>query len=476
MAASGRGRTGAPAAATEALRGARPAVLWLDRQDAPAPAGTVAGRVEADLAVVGSGFTGLWAALTAAEERPGTSIAVVEAGEAACGATGRNGGFCDSSLTHGIQNALAHWPDEVATLVRLGDQNLAGLVDAVERHGIDCGLEATGETAVAVEPWHLDTLSDDAEACRAHGIRAELLDGPGIRSRIHSPTYLGALHRPDGVVMVDPARLAWGLREACRSAGVRFFDRSPVRRIADTGSGVEASTDGGSVVADHAIVATNAFPGPWTRTRRHVIPVYDHVVATEPLSSGQLASLGWADRQGVADVGNQFHYYRLTPDNRILWGGYDAIYHFGGSVGPEREQRPQTTHLLTQHLLDTFPQLEGIRITHTWGGPIAATTRFTAAWGTGLGGRLAWAAGYTGLGVGASRFGARVALDLIDGRETELTTLSMVRNRPLPFPPEPARWLAVQATRRALQRSDRRGGRRGPWLALLDRFGVGFDS
>ena len=132
--------------------------------------------------------------------------------------------------------------------------------------------------------------------------------------------------------------------------------------------------------------------------------------------------------------------------------------------------------MLSEHFFATFPQLEGLRFTHRWGGPIGTTTRFTATWGTALKGRLTWVAGYTGLGVAASRFGARVALDMAFGRATERTELQMVRKKPFPFPPEPLRWMAVRLTRNAIQRSDRRGGKRGLWLGLLDRFGVGFDS
>ena len=212
------------------------------------------------------------------------------------------------------------------------------------------------------------------------------------------------------------------------------------------------------------------------RPRRYTIPVYDHVVVTEPLSAEQMASVGWAEREGLGDVSNLFHYYRLTADDRILWGGYDATYHFNNGVGAGHDQSEETHTRLAEHFFQTFPQLEGLSFSHRWGGPIGTTTRFTATWGTAHRGRLAWVAGYTGLGVGASRFGARVALDLVHGRTTERTELKMVRKPPVPFPPEPVRWAGVQLTRKALQRSDRRGGKRGAWLSLLDRFGVGFDS
>ena len=210
--------------------------------------------------------------------------------------------------------------------------------------------------------------------------------------------------------------------------------------------------------------------------RRYVVPVYDYVLVTEPLSREQRDSLGWARRQGLTDLGNQFHYYRLTSDDRILFGGYDAVYNFRNGMGPHLDERPASFELLASHFFATFPQLAGLRFTHRWGGAIDTCSRFSVMFGRALGDRAVFAVGYTGLGVAASRFGARVALDLVEGRDTELTRLDMVRSRPVPFPPEPLRWAGITLTRRALARADRRAGRRGPWLRVLDRLGMGFDS
>ena len=147
--------------------------------------------------------------------------------------------------------------------------------------------------------------------------------------------------------------------------------------------------------------------------RPYTVPVYDYVLVTEPLSADQLASLGWVRRQGIGDVSNQFHYYRLTPDNRILWGGYDAIYHWRNGLREELDERPATFDLLAGQFFETFPQLDGLRFTHRWGGAIDTSTRFFAFQRTALGGRVAYSVGYTGLGVGATPFrrsgGARPA-------------------------------------------------------------------
>ncbi len=462
--------------APEALRHAAPKVFWSDRPDAPDVADPLAGSKSADLTIIGGGFTGLWAALIALEEEPGISVVVLEAERCGYGASSRNGGFCDASLTHGIENGLSHWPNDIDVLQRLGRENLDAIEAAVERHSVSADFRRTAEIGVATEEWHLEAIRDTLDAHERGGDEAEILDADAMRSRLDSPTYLGGIIRRNDLALVDPARLCWGLRIAVERLGGRVYEMTPVQHVEESGSALRVVAANGTVDTDKAIVATNAYSGPVRRQRRYVIPVYDHVLMTEPLSAEQMSSIGWSEREGIGDVSSQFHYYRLTEDDRILWGGYDATYHYGNGIHESHEQEDGTHGKLARHFFETFPQLEGLRFTHRWGGVIGTTTRFTTAWGTDLGGRLAWSAGYTGLGVGASRFGAQVALDLVNSNSTERTDLTMVRENPFPFPPEPFRWTGVQLTRRAIQKSDRHEGKQGPWLKLLDRFGIGFDS
>jgi len=223
-------------------------------------------------------------------------------------------------------------------------------------------------------------------------------------------------------------------------------------------------------------LGTNAFPSLLKRVRPYVVPVYDYAMATEPLTDAQLRTIGWSNRQGVGDSGNMFHYYRLCEDNSILWGGYDVIYHYGNKIDPKFDQRPETFQTLAEHFFETFPQLGGLKFTHTWGGVIDTCSRFFPFFGTGHHGRVAHATGYTGLGVGATRFGAQVMLDLLSGEDTDLTTLSTVRGKPVPFPPEPLRSAVINITRYSNTKADANEGRRNLWLRSLDRFGLGFDS
>lgn len=452
------------------LSGSRHGVFWLEV--APAPRPRLTGASRADLVIVGGGYTGLWSALRAKEREPDRRVVLLEARSIGWAASGRNGGFVESSLTHGRENGLARWPREADQLERLGVENLDGMQEAIETHGMDCDFERTGSLSVATEEYQVAGL---AEADGVAGAR--FLDAAGIRSLVDSPSYLAGLVVPaEQCALVHPGKLVRELARVAEELGVEIHEGSRVLGLERTPAGVRVRTAEGSVDAARAILGTSAFPSLLARTRLMTVPVYDHVLMTEPLDARQLDAIGWRGREGVSDVANQFHYYRRTADDRILWGGYDAVYHPGGRIRSRYEDRPETYRALASHFLTTFPQLAGVRFSHRWGGVIDTSTRFAAFYGTALGGRVAYAAGYTGLGVGTTAFAADVLLDLLAGRPTERTELEMVRSRPLPFPPEPFATVGIQATRWSLDRADHDGGRRNVLLRSLDALGLGFDS
>ncbi|MEV1048489.1 FAD-binding oxidoreductase [Streptomyces sp. NPDC049916] len=470
----------APAAmrtAAESLSGARPVSYWLDDPARPDALDALTGDEHTDLLVVGGGYSGLWTALIAKERDPGRDVVLIEGHEVGWAASGRNGGFCAASLTHGLANGVERWPKEIATLEELGERNLDAIEAAVARYSIDCEFERTGEIDVATEPHQLEELREWHEEIVKLGITGiDFLDRDALRAEVDSPTFLGGLWDRRGVAMLHPAKLAWGLKRACRELGVRIYESTRGLDLVRCGPGMAVRTPYGRVFARRVALGTNIFPSLVKRVRPYTVPVYDYALMTEPLTPEQLESVGWNGRQGLGDSANQFHYFRLSADNRILWGGYDAIYPYGGKLNADLDQRPETFLKLAEQFFTCFPQLSGLTFTHAWGGAIDTCARFTAFFGTAHQGRVAYAAGYTGLGVGSTRFGADVMLDLLAGEETQRTRLEMVRSRPMPFPPEPFAWAGIELTKRSLARADRDGGRRNLWLRAMDRAGLGFDS
>ncbi|MEU3775650.1 FAD-dependent oxidoreductase [Streptomyces sp. NPDC032472] len=462
----------------KSLSEALPVSYWLDDPGRPDPQPALTSDEACDLLVIGGGYSGLWTALIAKERDPARDVVLIESKEAGWAASGRNGGFCAASLTHGFANGLARWPGELAKLEELGARNLDEIEAAVARYGIDCDFERTGEIDVATEPHQVEELRELHEEAERLGLAGGMrwLDRDELRAEVDSPTFLAGLWDTDGVAMLNPAKLAWGLKQACLGLGVRIYENTRGLSLASSGAGMAVRTPYGRIFARRVALGTNIFPSLVKRIRPFTVPVYDYALMTEPLTTEQLKAIGWQGRQGMGDSANQFHYFRITPENRILWGGYDAIYPYKGRLDSEYDHRPETYLKLAQHFFTAFPQLEGINFSHAWGGAIDTCSRFSAFFGTAHSGRVAYAAGYTGLGVGATRFGADVMLDLLDGARTERTELQMVKSRPMPFPPEPFAWTGITLTKWSLARADARGGRRNLWLKTLDKFGLGFDS
>lgn len=454
------------AAIDAALRPSRLSSYWLE--DAPgAGHPQLTASTTADLVVVGGGYCGLWTAVLAKRRDPGRRVVLLEAQTIGWAASGRNGGFVEASLTHGEVNGRARWPDEYDTLHRLGRENLDALERDVHDLGLDVQLERTGTLSVAYEPHQVRWLEEDESG--------DWLDESAVQAEIHSPIYRAGRWERDETALVHPARLAHELARVAADLGVEIFEHSRVTGLSSgRAGGVRVRTERAVVRAGAVALATNVFRPLLRRTRLSTVPVYDYVLMTEPLGAAQKASIGWDRRQGVADLAHQFHYSRLSADDRILYGGYDAIHR--RQVSPEHEDRDASYRRLASHFLTTYPQLEGVAFTHRWAGAIDTSTRFCAFHGLARRGRVAYASGFTGLGVGATRFAAEVMLDHLAGDDTERTRLAMVRRPAVPFPPEPLATIGIEATRWSLDRADHDEGRRNLLLRTLDRLGLGFDS
>jgi glycine/D-amino acid oxidase-like deaminating enzyme len=450
--------------------------FWLDNPARPVPEPALSKDIATDLLIIGAGFTGLWTALLAKQANPSRDVVIVEAGEVATGASGRNGGFMDASITHGLQNGLARWPREFPTLLALGMKNLDEIEATIRRLGIECDYLRTGDISMASEPYQVEELKAEMEISAQYNIRSEFYDRERIQQIVKSPFFIAGLNHPDHAALVNPAQLAWGLRKACLDLGVQFYEHSPVIKLEEEDQNVFANSGHGKVRAARVALATNAFPPLLKRLSYYVVPVYDYVIVTEPLTLAQRESIGWQGREGLSDASRQFHYTRTTADGRILWGGYDAYYYWNNGFGSHLENDHNTFARLAEHFFQVFPQLEGIRFTHAWGGAIDTCSRFSPFWGTTHHGKTAYAMGYTGLGVGASRFGAGVLLDILDGCKTQRTALEMVQTKPLPFPPEPLRSIGIRLSRWSMAQADNNQGRENLWLRAMNWLGLGFDS
>src|SRR5688572_29549613 len=307
--------------------------FWLDDRARPAPEAELTRTISTDLLVIGAGFTGLWTALMAKEADPSREVVILEAGEVAQGATGRNGGFMDASITHGFLNGVARWPREISTLHAMGIVNLAEIESTINRLGIECDYQRTGEIDIATEPYLLDGFKKIIELAKPYNINFQFLDSHQIYNVVKSPLFIGGIKRFDSSI-VNPAQLAWGLRKACLDLGVRLFEKTPVTKLEEEDKVIIARTPHGCVRANRVALGTNAFPPLLKRISYYVVPVYDYVLMTQPLTPSQRVSIGWQAREGLSDANKQFHYFRTAVDGRILWGGYDAVYYWNNGFGP----------------------------------------------------------------------------------------------------------------------------------------------
>ena len=451
--------------------------LWLDQDIRPEPLSPLATDEKCQLLIVGGGFTGLWAALQAKERMPDSDIIVIESTFIGNGASGRNGGMLHAALAHGENNADYHFPGEKDRIKQLGQRNLKEFIESLERYNINARYEKVGSMTVATNESQVAAIRENYEEKKAAGSDVVWFDQDEVRREVNSPTYLAGLWfrgGQDGII--DPARLCWGLKETIFSLGVRIFEGTPLLSISPEGTGMQAHCANGTIRSEKILMGTNAFPSLLSPIRKSIIPVWDYQLATERLTPAQLAAIRWGEtRHSLSNEANMFHYYRMTQDNRITWGGGGSVcYYYDSRTDQGVADDRGRFECLSKEFFETFPQLEGLRFSHRWSGIIASSTRFCMVPGTAYDRRVSWAVGYTGLGVGASRFGARVGLELLGYQPSDILDMQFVNKKALNWPPEPLRWAGITLTRHAMSKADANGGKRGLWLKLLDRLHLGF--
>lgn len=464
----------------EALKDAVTRPLWHDPDIMPEPLAPISSDKKCELLIVGGGFTGLWAAIQVKERQPDTDIILIEQTFIGDGASGRCGGFLSSTLTHGETNTKYRFPEEAERLQELGTQNMRELLETLERYDIDASYEKTGEMYVALNPASAMKIHEEYLEAKAKGEDVVWFDEQTVREQVNSPiVFAGVWDRGGQDGVIDPARLCWGLKEVLvKQLGVRVFEGTRLLDVQPDGkNAMQATCEGGVIRSDKVLMATNAFTSSIGKIRRSVIPVWDYQIATEPLTDEQLDRIAWGkkSRHALADAVNMFHYFRLTKDNRITWGGGSAVrYYFNNGIDDKFMHATACYEQLAREFFEMFPQLDDVKFSHQWGGIIATSTRFCMVPGVAYDGRMAWSVGYTGHGVGASRFGARIGIELLGYQPTDVIKMQFVTRKSLPWAPEPFRWLGVRLTQAALIKADRNNGKRGLWLKFLDKLGLGF--
>jgi len=428
--------------------------LWHDTVDTdwtPRPA--LAGDTDADVAIVGAGFTGLWTAYYLAEADPTLRIVVLEAETAGFGASGRNGGWC-SALFPASLRTLAGPSGREAALAQ--HRAMRETVDEVMRvatdEGIDAHLAKGGTIALARSraQWRR-ARAEVAEARRWDRDEDDLrlLDRREATAVLRGSRTVGATYTPDCAAL-HPARLVRGLAAAVERRGVTIHERTRVRAI---GPG-RAHTADGDVRATTVVRATEGYTPSLNGEERRVVPVYSLIIATEPLSPATWDEIGLARRETFTDHRHLIVYGQRTADDRMIFGGRGAPYHLGSRIRPEYDRDEAVFARLYATLVDLFPVLAGTRVTHAWGGALGIARDWWASVGLDRETGLAWAGGYVGDGVSTTNLAGRTLRDLVLGRDTDLTRLPWVGHRSPDWEREPWRWLGINAGLRAMTLAD----------------------
>jgi len=407
------------------------------------PALPLAGDIAVDVAVVGAGYTGLSAAYELKRAEPSLNLAILEAEACGFGASGRNAGFVMTLFGSSLAAMVA---SHGAQRAREAHDYMVAAIDALEatiaEHKLKCDFERSGFLKVATTPGYVTRVEKELALLQSLGIGdIEWLEADAVAARIKSPTFLGGLWEP-GCGLINPVKWVDGLRRLALKKGAQLYEGTRVERFARVGSRYRLATRRGTVTADKIVFATNGYTHLIPGLRSKQLPAFAYVIATAPLSNKQLAAIGWQGREGIEDASHFMHFYRLTPDNRILAGGGPGVVPFAGRLN--HDASPSAWAHLERFIGTTFPAVAGIPITHRWGGAFSVTSDSTPQIATLDGGGAVYSLGCTGHGVAMTHMNGRIIRDLILGRTTELTQAWFVNRRSFPIPPEPFRSIGAR--------------------------------
>ena len=412
---------------------------------------------DADLLIVGGGYTGMWTAWHAHRLAPEARIVLLES-EPVCGRgpSGRNGGFCEAMWTS-LASMRGRWGDVPALAVATAAEEAALRIGAFcEAEGVDAWYRQGGYLQVSTTRFDDDVDADAIAACRELGIADKMreMSSAEVQERCASPAFRAGVIEPVTATL-QPARLALGLRRRLIEEGVDIYESSPVRRFVESPDGVEATVAGGARVhAPRGVLAIGgAAKAPGGPLRGRLTVASSHIVITEPVPD-VVEKIGWTGGEAITDAQSLVHYFRTTPDGRIAFGWGGGRIAMGARTRGRAEVDAGVIAQQSRHLVDYFPDLSGRRITHAWGGPIdASPTHLPAV--TSLPRSRAWvAAGYTGNGVGPSNMVGLTLASLALDRSDDPTRLAFVDAENHRLPPEPFHWVGGEAIRFAILKKE----------------------
>jgi glycine/D-amino acid oxidase-like deaminating enzyme len=452
---------------------------WMSTLDEGlSPRAPLPGDRDADVVIVGAGYTGLWTAYYLVVADPTLRIVVLEKETAGYGASGRNGGWCSALLpTSARALARRHGRDAAVAMQRAMHSTVDEIGRVAAAEGIDCDWHKGGTVVVARSGAQLHRARAAVDEAREFGFGAEdlaLLGADEAARHCAADGVLGATFTPH-CAAIHPARLVRGLARAVERRGVTIYERTPVVTLhaGSPAGGRSAGTPAGSVRAPVVVRATEGYTPSLPGARRAIAPVYSLMIATEPLPESVWQEIRLADRQTFSDYRHLIIYGQRTADGRLAFGGRGAPYHFASRIRPEYDREPTVFAALRRTLAELFPVLgPDVAVTHTWGGPLGVSRDWSASVGLDRATGLAWAGGYVGDGVGTSNLAGRTLADLILGVDGDLTALPWVGHRSRPWEPEPLRWIGVNAGLRVMTSADAaeaRSGRPARRAALFGR-------
>jgi glycine/D-amino acid oxidase-like deaminating enzyme len=430
--------------------------LWLEESgDDLTPRSALEGSIDVDVAIVGAGYTGLWTAYYLKRADPSLRIVILEREIAGFGASGRNGGWV-SALFPASYAKLAALPgssrDAAVRMMQAMRESVDEVGAVASREGIDCDYHKGGTIGFARSASQLARIRARVATARSWGETEQDLRllGPAEAAEVaHAAGSLGAVYTPH-CARIQPARLARGLSRLVERLGVRIYEQTAVTAIAPS----LASTTHGTVRADTVIRATEGFTPALPGSQRTVAPVYSLVVATEPLSAAVWAEIGLSSYPTFKDHRHLIIYGQRTADDRLVFGGRGAPYHFGSDVKPGYDHEERVFADLRETLVELFPAVDGAAFTHAWGGPLGISRDWMPSVGLDRATGVGWAGGYVGDGVSTTNLAGRTLADLVTGRDSDLISLPWVNHRSRRWEPEPLRWLGINAGLRAMSAAD----------------------